>query len=488
MRLPCPHCKRQFTFAVEQIKTETAKLKCPTCEGLFVIQLSPGVAPGEEGDDPSVSASVPEQLPGEAEKQSSKPSASGNMTDSLEITEDLFDGGEAYRQGPLSLIRRAISPRYLYAMLALTSLFLLIFLLSIGSSGRHPPPATEATQAPMGVENPEAPAATPAAEISVPADPATQEAVASPADPTAQQEDSAAASSDPLARDPMSLAFWSYGSADSTDPCAILSQLEEDALVSDDQDFCQVYPKWIAYLVLEAATKPACEVEPTFGIAKEAVKDNSLCGEGYAFLSAYYIHKKIIGQSHEFLEKALEASPDSPWVKLVEALFYEKIRNDRGKALSSLKELNKQVPGFSLARYLLAKTYIKREEYKMADTVFMFLQEEYAEQDAFGRIQKALASIDGAPYYSTVKAQGLLSLSRDFAELKDRPMAEHLCRKVLEEMSGRLPENDRKAAYCELGRIYESRGDKSSAYDSYRNALKIDPQFQDARERLDRLL
>jgi len=61
-------------------------------------------------------------------------------------------------------------------------------------------------------------------------------------------------------------------------------------------------------------------------------------------------------------------------------------------------------------------------------------------------------------------------------------MAQDLYRWVLEEMPDRLPKDERMAAYCELGRIYENRGDNSSAYDSYRNALEIDPAFPAARE------
>ena len=103
-------------------------------------------------------------------------------------------------------------------------------------------------------------------------------------------------------------------------------------------------------------------------------------------------------------------------------------------------------------------------------------------QDASG------APVADAEVAVVVVDEAILALSRAFTALKDYPMAQDLYRWVLEEMPARLPKGETVAAHCELGRIYENRGDNSSAYDAYRNALEIDPDFAAAREGIKDLL
>ena len=194
---------------------------------------------------------------------------------------------------------------------------------------------------------------------------------------------------------------------------------------------------------------------------------------------------RLIGlqeRSQSYLEEALRLAPDDPWVKLVEAVFYEEVTYDDQKVIHILEELNERHPSFPLACYLLGKTYIREEEYGKANTSFQSLREDFKGQVAFWRLRRALSALEQAPEKSVAKAEALLAMGRSFTALRDYPMARHLYHWILEEMPGGLPNRERVAAYCELGRIYEKGGDGNSAYDSYRNALEIDPEFPDARE------
>jgi cytochrome c-type biogenesis protein CcmH/NrfG len=229
-------------------------------------------------------------------------------------------------------------------------------------------------------------------------------------------------------------------------------------------------------------------LEQPFLIARDAIQQGNLCGPGHAFLSIYYLRKRLLERSQQYLDEALRVAPDDPWVKLTEAAFYEAVTYDDQKAIHILVELNQRDPSFPLARYLLGKTYIREEEFGKANTSFQSLKEDIKGQVAFWRIRRALSSLEQAGDESVAKAEGLLALSRAFTALRDYPMAQHLYRWILEEMPGRLPKKDLVAAYCELGRIYKRGGDSNSAYDSYRNALEIDPDFPDARDGIRSLL
>ena len=68
------------------------------------------------------------------------------------------------------------------------------------------------------------------------------------------------------------------------------------------------------------------------------------------------------------------------------------------------------------------------------------------------------------------------------------PLAGKLCRKVLEDMKETLPRTEQKSAFYDLGRISEITGDKETAFTCYQNALRIDPFYRDARERIGGIL
>jgi tetratricopeptide (TPR) repeat protein len=229
-------------------------------------------------------------------------------------------------------------------------------------------------------------------------------------------------------------------------------------------------------------------LDKPFLLARDAIQKGNLCGPGHAFFSAYYLRKRLLERSESYLDEALRQAPDDPWVKLVEAVFHEKVTYDDQETIRILEALNQQHPSFPLARYLLGKAYIREEDYGKANTSFESLKEEVKGQVAFWRIRRALSSLEQAPDPSQAKAEDLLALSRAFTALKDYPMAQHLYHWILEEMPGRLPKRERVAAYCELGQIYQTGGDNNSAYDSYRKALEIDPKSPDAREAIRDLL
>jgi tetratricopeptide (TPR) repeat protein len=283
-------------------------------------------------------------------------------------------------------------------------------------------------------------------------------------------------------------AFWT-ATSDPKAPCDNLLRSQAELLKAEGADTCELYPLWIAYLILETALTPACDLEPTFSLAAEALQREALCGPGHAFLCAYYLKKGLLDRSQSFLDQALRKAPDDPWVRLVEAVFYEQGYYDDQRAISILADLNRQDPSFSLAGYILGKAHIRQEEYSEANAAFESLKKDARGQIAFWRIRRALSSLELIPPdQAEEKAEALLTLSRAFTALRDYPMAQDLYRWVLEEMPGGLPKAERMAAYCELGRIYEDRGESSSAYDAYRNALEIDPEYLPARLGIQALL
>jgi tetratricopeptide (TPR) repeat protein len=282
-------------------------------------------------------------------------------------------------------------------------------------------------------------------------------------------------------------AFWTPTSDPKT-TCDTLLLSQAELCETEDQDTCQVYPLWIAYLILETASAPVCELEPTFSLAAEALQRETLCGPGHAFLCTYYLKRRLLDRSQSFLNQALRQAPDDPWVKLVEAVFYEQAYYDDQRTISILAGLSRQHPSFSLVGYILGKAYIREEEYGEANAAFESLKEDAKGQIAFWRIRRALSSLEQTADQGEGKAEAILTLSRAFTALKDYPMAQDLYRWVLEEMPDKLPKQERIAAHCELGRIYENGGDNSSAYDAYRNALEIDPEFPAAREGIKDLL
>jgi len=99
-------------------------------------------------------------------------------------------------------------------------------------------------------------------------------------------------------------------------------------------------------------------------------------------------------------------------------------------------------------------------------------------------IRESFAGIELAPYYSVERAKGLLKVSRALSGMMDYPLAGQLCRTVLEDVPGTLPRAEKKSAFYDLGRISEITGDKETAFTCYQNALRIDPFYRDARERI----
>jgi predicted Zn finger-like uncharacterized protein len=423
MLLPCPHCRKQFRLLPEQIHAESATIKCPACSGLFRLNLTP---------------------------QNEAPMDSrfrGNDEDtraSLGIYPRLTKLARDKRSTPRFLMFWVLVPAC-FVFLTLTGIFLPGHWLStedLGLSSLHPQ---------INAEEP----------------------------PTTSDSSQT--------NDPIALAFWSPTHSDAKDPCEVMRRSEQTLLETRDQDPCQLYPLWITYLILETAPTPACQVEPTFVRAMDAIQSNTLCGPGYAFLSEYYLDRRLIERAQSFLDEALRLAPNDPWVKLVEAVLHEEAYFEDPKAIQILEELRQQYPSFPLAHYLLGRLYIRREDFGKGNASFQSLKEDVKGQVAFWRIRRALSSLEKAGDSNQEKAESLLAMSRAFTTLKDFPMAEHLYRWVLREMPDSLPKKEQLAAYCELGQLYEARGDRRSAYDAYRDALDIDPEFQDARERIGRL-
>lgn len=450
MLLPCPYCRRQFNVPTEQLPSARARVKCPACEGVFVLNLvASSPVPKESGVPQDSRRSLPQQASG------------GGANDA-----------------PVRHTVDRDRPRFLLFWTLVPACCLLLAISGILLSG--PWKSTRAPELSASRVDTETQAPLSSSVSSRPEVSRHQEAQhRAPGDqmppPRGQPEN-------PIAR-----AFWTP-TLDPTAPCDALLRSQAELLEAEDPDTCQVYPLWITYLILETASAPVCELEPTFSLAAEALQTETLCGPGHAFLSTYYLQRRLLDRSQSFLAQALRQAPDDPWVKLVEAVFYEQAYYDDPKAIGILAGLNRQHPSFPLVRYVLGKAYIRGEAYREANAAFESLKEDAKGQIAFWRIRRALSSLEQTADQGVEKAEALLALSRAFTTLKDYPMAQDLYHLVLEDMPDKLPKQERTAAYCELGRIYENRGDNSSAYDSYRNALEIDPAFPAAREGIKDLL
>jgi tetratricopeptide (TPR) repeat protein len=282
--------------------------------------------------------------------------------------------------------------------------------------------------------------------------------------------------------------LWPFSPAEKQKSCEHLAQLQDQERRQKAGDRLDFYAAWIAYLSLETSTSSTCNLEAAFRTATEAIAKRKLSGRGYAFLSSYYSYKRVLDRSRSFLEEALQIAPKDPWVRLVEGVFCERVLRDSKKAERILSGLLRKEPSFVLAQYHLAKIYLEAEEYGKAKDLFLALERTFPQQQGFMNIRQSLASIEHVPYFSVERAKGLLKVSRAFSNLLDYPLAGRLCRTVLEDMSDTLPNAEKKSAFYDLGRISEMTGDKETAFSCYQNALRIDPFYRDARERIGYIL
>jgi len=456
MRLPCPHCKRRFTLSPDRIPAGAAKLRCPACKGLFIIDTSPlrrvaepapkPFSPGPSQDSPPMKAPPP----------------------------SLTGGNEGPPKGPS---RRYSRLPTLWLLLPASGL--LVALIGILAPVVWKTPASPVHQTAQ-----EGPSASCALRSPISGGAGQKASGDKPAEQAEQDKGLPAETRQPFTYRSM----WPFSPAGKQKSCEYLAQLEQEERQTKADERSGFYAPWIAYLSLETSSSPACDLDAAFGLATQAIAKHKLCGRGYAFLSAYYSYKRVLDRSRSFLEEALQASPKDPWVRLVEAVIYERDLHNSEKATRVLNGLLRKEPSFALAQYHLAKIYIKQEEYGKARELFLLLEKEFPEQQGFMRIQQSLAGIEHVPYYSLERAKGLLKVSRDLSDLADYPLAGQLCRKVLEDMPGTLPNADKKSAFYDLGRISELTGDKETAFTCYQNALRIDPFYRDARERIGTIL
>jgi tetratricopeptide (TPR) repeat protein len=282
--------------------------------------------------------------------------------------------------------------------------------------------------------------------------------------------------------------MWPFSPVEKQRSCEYLAQLGDEARAKQADDPDSLYAPWIAYLTLETSSSPACDLETAFRISTDTIAKRKLCSRGYAFLAAYYSYKRVLDRSRSFLEEALQASPKDPWVRLVEGVVHERDLRDNEEAVRILSDLLREEPSFALAQYHLARIYLKEEEYGKAKDLFSRLEKAFPRQQGFMKIRESLAVIEHVPYYSVERAKGLLEVSRALSGMMDYPLAGHLCRTVLEDMPDTLPRAEKKSAFYDLGRISEITGDRETAFACYQNALRIDPFYRDARERIGSIL
>jgi len=463
MLLPCPHCKRRFKLSTDRIPSGAAKLRCPACKGYFVVDTSPlrwVPNPVSESDPPSSPRNSSTEDNPTAGSEGNRPKVVPPAA-----------AGKKSQERP----RRLSRSTWTVLLLLLPVSVLLVALVGVLVPVVWKTPS-------VSVQKGE-----PSASCALPTPTAFQkseQAVQRKAlEPKTKEQPPAQANKTPTYR-----SMWPFSAVGKEQSCERLVQFQGKQSEQKASAECSLYSPWIAYLILETSSKPACNLEEVFGMATAAIRKGKLCGQGYAFLSAYYSYKKVLDRSRSFLEQALQLSPDDPWVRLVEAVVHERDFRDSEKAVRMLKNLLRDKGSFSLAQYQLAKLYIAGDKFAKARDLFLLLEQAFPEQPGFMRVQKSLASIEDAPYHSAEMATGLLEVSRALSDLRDYPLAAQLYRKVLEEMPGTLGRAERKSAFYDLGRISEFTGDREAAYTCYQNALRIDPFYRDARERMGAIL
>ena len=463
MHLPCPHCKETFRIDPAGIPTRAARLKCPACGGLFRLQnsLDPQVDPNRSSCS---SRLAPSPTFGNGEPAPATAAGSGAAGAAIETGLSTKGGLSGEAGGPE--FRKNRSSAKLWLLLP-------AFGLLIAAMGILMPAARPGTE---GTDQ--------KAYQSVRRPPAELESTGpGPLDPRMPVSNPAGDKKQPTASD-LSL-FLGMGMAD---PCQVTQALREPTAPLQKGDACRGYPYWIAYLSSEKPAQRSCPIDAIFSETSQALGNQSLCAEGYAFLAAYYVQKRIADRSQKFLEEARQRSAGGLWVKWVEVLYSLRILQDKENAGVLLKDLVAGFPDFTLARYFLAKLQVQDEDYDEAEGSFAALQGRHPDQTEFREIRDALTSLRQASSYSTQRAAGLLILSRSFLSLQEFGFAETILVRVMEGMPGRLSEEDQKTGFLLLGRLHELRGDKEGAYNSYQEALRIDPRFPDARKRLEELL
>lgn len=456
MLLPCPHCRRRFKLSPDRVPAGAVKLRCPACKGHFVVDTSP-------------LRRVPAPAPGPVSKQLSPDSAPKETPPAASAGNEEPRKGLSRRRGPSSAA--------LWVLLPVSGL--LVALIGFLAPVAWMTPTASVHQTTQG--GPSASCALPSPIF----DQANKDAPEAKSGRQAKQDEPDPAQN----QHPQTYrSMWPFSPVEKQKSCEYLAQLGDDAQAKQADHPDSLYAPWIAYLSLETSLSPTCALDVAFGTATDAIAKRKLCGRGYAFLSAYYSYKRVLDRSRSFLEEALQASPNDPWVRLVEGVVHERDLRDNEKAARILNDLLRNEPSFALAQYHLAKIYLKEEEYGKAKDFFSSLEKAFPQQQGFMRIRESLAGIEHVPYYSVERAKGLLKVSRALSDLMDYPLAGQFFRTVLEDMPGKLSRAEKKSAFYDLGRISEITGDKETAFACYQNALRIDPFYRDARERIGAIL
>jgi predicted Zn finger-like uncharacterized protein len=483
MTLPCPHCKNSFNLDPELLARGSIKLRCPSCNGLFVVkapqprepdpaetQLSNGSPQGPEAD----SAPKQDSLPGEREEPPVSPATDSEGDPFREDWAQLFGEDSITSEGePIPEDRPDPSGKTRQRFTACRPALFSLFFILAACAGLFFAVFWKGD----GTVNTDAKAPGTAGEF-VQAVPEENGSRGGFGIRVADLDDQGAGS--------FFRAIRPFSSADTDATCRALLDLQERVLKGDHPDPCVLYPPWIAYLAMENSpeSSPACKWEAPYRLAIGGIRKGTLCARGNAFLAAYYAHKKIPDRALSFLREAQAMAPLDPWVRIAEVLYQQRILRDREKAEEILHEIVDDPPVSVLSWYLLSCIYISKGEYDTAGDFFDPLVRAYPEQVQFQRIREALSSTQEAAYFSPERARGILDLGVSFAAMRDYVMAEELCQEVLREMPDRLSVDEKKIAYLELGRIHEIRGDKVKASVSYRSALRLDPQFSEAKLRI----
>ena len=468
MILPCPHCRQRFHLPESVLSQGPVKLKCPSCRGVFLVR-PPGQEPAASTDMTGASST--------ASSDRTEGTAAGIVADPPQEEPVLIpeypywddrEYGPELVKGAGRRFTRHFSGRWALSGVLVSAVFLILVLAWIrpGTGARAPADAKTAVE--------------PHADLKASglgADWKHTATVATPRHPRMPLDNAPTV--------PLERVVQPFSGSGPEETCRQLVDLQRE-LEGKDPGSCAVYPPWIAYLATQhtPGLSSACNGDAPYRLAVRGIREGNSCPWGDAYLAAYYASRKIADRSFSFLQEAIRRSPQDPWVRLAEVLYYQKALQASDTARDILYELIRAPAVSELSRYMLACEYVRKGDYGRAGEVFELLALTFTERPAFQRIRTFLALTQSAPSGSTARAATMLELGLIFSTLKEYAMAAELYQQVLREVPDRLSTEEKGIAYLELGRILELQGDKVKASASYRNALRVNPRSAEAHQRL----
>ncbi len=272
------------------------------------------------------------------------------------------------------------------------------------------------------------------------------------------------------------------------DPCTRIVSLEAQTLARGPHtDRCEQFTSWLAYLIDDSVRAASCPLDSVLVRALQEVSGPRTCGRACTFLGCYYLEKGLREKALSMLEQARTVAPNDPWVYVLEARWAQVTEENPQNGIEYLKKGIAVSPELLHAHYLLALAYIEAGAYQEAQDEFVWLAPRVGERERADTIAALLRQVVSTAPLSVPRVRSLLELANVLEQLHVLRVAEAVVRQALIEMDTTIPSQERKLAFFELGKICEQRGKDRQAYAAYQNALRIDPDFMEARVCIKRL-